>query len=57
MFLFYVIQCQKDKALKWPERVNVLQGAALGLAYLHGEKPPVVHHDISSYVIIVYFIV
>ena len=55
MFLFYVIQ--KDKALKWPERVNVLQGAALGLAYLHGEKLPVVHHDISSYVIIVYFIV
>ena len=34
------------------QRRTILLGAAKGLGYLHLEEPPVVHHDVNSYVIV-----
>ncbi len=30
------------------KRVSVLIDVAAGLAYLHAEQPPVIHHDMNS---------
>ena len=36
--------------LTWDSRVYILLGVSRGLAYLHSEVPPVIHHDINRHV-------
>ena len=49
ILLLFVLQVSNP--LQWNQRQDVLLGAAKGLGYLHLEDPPVVHHDINSYVV------
>ena len=41
---------QVTTPLDWKQRISILLGSAKGLAYLHSEVTPVVHHDVNSYV-------
>ena len=38
--------------MDWHKRSKILKGACRGLAWLHSNKPPLVHQDIKSYVLI-----
>lgn len=40
---------EEAKKLDWKKRVNIIQGVAHGLSYMHSDvSPPIVHRDISS---------
>ncbi|XP_027340862.1 phytosulfokine receptor 2-like [Abrus precatorius] len=47
---YWLHECvDENSALKWDARLNIAQGAARGLAYLHkGCDPYIVHRDIKS---------
>ena len=39
---------QVEEPISWHERHSILLETCRGLAYLHSEEPPVVHHDVNS---------
>lgn len=40
--------CQEEKAMAWPLKLNLVQQAAEGLAYMHSLDPPLVHCDVKT---------
>ncbi|KAL6179887.1 hypothetical protein ACLB2K_046558 [Fragaria x ananassa] len=47
----FSILCNEEEAKKldWSKRVNIIEGVAYGLSYMHNDvSPPIVHRDISS---------
>lgn len=39
--------------LTWLQRLRMVREAALGMAYLHGMNPPLIHRDLTSFNILV----
>jgi hypothetical protein len=37
-----------EEPLTWVQRLSILTDTCRGLAYLHSEQPPVIHHDVNS---------
>ena len=49
--IFLTASHQVENPLTWSERVSIMLGTSRGLAYLHSENPPVIHHDINRYIV------
>ena len=46
--VFVIVAVQVENPLSLKQRIAILTEIASGVAYLHAENPPVVHHDINS---------